>query len=169
MLKKIAIVVLVVAILLLVVGYLLPREYSISRSNFIAASADKIYASVVDLRSWPGWTPWNEEMDPTIEYTYSGSGVGSVSSWTSDIIGVGYLEVTSAEEGRGIVYELHFEGYPPADGVVQITQMKGGCEVMWKMSGEGVPPIEPYYILMMDWMIGNNFEQCLAGLKERSL
>ncbi|RTZ88643.1 MAG: polyketide cyclase, partial [Planctomycetota bacterium] len=49
MLKKIAIVVLVLAILFLVVGYLLPREYSISRSNFIAASADKIYASVVDL------------------------------------------------------------------------------------------------------------------------
>ena len=169
MLKKIAIVVLVVAILLLVVGYLLPRTYLICRSSFIEASADKIYASVIDLKSWPEWTPWNEEMDPTIQYTYSGSGVGSVSRWTSDNIGVGYLEVTSTEEGRGIVYELHFEGSAPADGVVQITQMKGGCEVMWKMSGEGVPPIEPYFILMMDWMIGKDFEQCLAGLKERSL
>ena len=169
MLKKIAIVVLVVAILLLVVGYLLPREYSISRSNFIAASADKIYASVVDLKSWPEWTPWNEKMDPTIKYEYSGSGVGSVSSWTSDNIGVGFLEVTSAEEGRGIVYELNFEGYPPANGVVQITQMKGGCEVLWKMSGEAVPPIGTYIILMMDSMMGNDFEQCLEGLKERSL
>ena len=169
MFKKVIIAVVVLILVLLVVGYLLPRSYSVSRSSFINAEASKVHASVVDLRSWPEWTPWNQEMDPTLKYEYSGpdSQVGSISSWTGEKSGPGSLEITSAEEGRGIVYILTFEGNPPADGVVQITPMKGGCEVFWKMSGETEPPLGPYFQLLFDALLGADFEACLAGLKER--
>ena len=169
MLKRVIIGVIALIAILLIVGYLLPRNFSVSRSNFINAEANEIFASVADLRSWPEWTPWNHEMDPTLEYQYSGpdSQVGFISSWTSEKSGSGTLEITSAEEGRGIVYLLSFEGETPADGVVQITAMKGGCEVLWKMSGAAAPPLGPYFLLMIDSLIEADFEACLAGLKER--
>jgi hypothetical protein len=94
-------------------------------------------------------------------------GVGSSYSWSGDQLGEGVLEITSSEMGRGIVYLLHFEGAPTADGVVQITPMKGGCEVLWKMSGDTSRPLGPYLVPWMDSFIGSDFEEGLKGLQEK--
>ena len=61
------------------------------------------------------WTPWNSQLDPTLVYTYEGEpGVGFRSRWTGEKAGKGTLEITSAEPGRGIVYVMKFEGFPPS-------------------------------------------------------
>ena len=75
------------------------------------------------------------------------------------------MEITSAEAGRGIVYEFSIKDFPPADGVIQITAMKGGCEVFWKLSGELNPPLGGWFRPLIDSMLGSDFEEGLKGLK----
>jgi hypothetical protein len=169
MVKKILLTLGLLLGLFLALGYLLPVSYTVTRTLFIEAEADRIHTQLADLRSWPEWTPWNQQLDPTVRVQFSGpeDGVGSSYSWSGDQLGEGVLEITSSEMGRGIVYLLHFEGAPTADGVVQITSMKGGCEVLWKMSGDTARPLGPYLIPMMDSFIGADFEECLRGLQEK--
>lgn len=169
MVKKILLALALLLGLFLLLGSLLPASYSVTRSLFIEAEADQIHSHLVDLRSWPEWTPWNQHLDPTVRFQYSGpeDGVGSSYSWSGDQLGEGVLEITSSEVGRGIVYLLHFEGAPTADGVVQITPMKGGCEVLWKMSGDTSRPLGPYLVPWMDSFIGSDFEEGLKGLQEK--
>lgn len=167
-LKKVLLVILGVVTVLLVAGFILPADYAVSRTAFITASADEIHEVVADLRSWSRWTVWNDQLDPTLEVEYSigASPVGSSFTWTGDALGVGSLEIISAEEGRGIVYLLAFEGGSPAEGVIQITQMKGGSEVLWKFSGIADPPLGPYMIGWIESMIDSDFETGLKNLQE---
>jgi len=169
MLKKILIVLAILIGIIVIGGYLLPLNYSVSRTKFINAEADTVHASVANLKSWPQWTPWNHQLDPTLQFQYSGpdSQVGSISTWTGEKAGSGLIEIISAESGRGIVYKFSFDDYPPAEGVIQITPMKGGCEVFWKVSGELVPPLGGWFRPLIDSMIGSDFEKGLDGLKIR--
>lgn len=167
--KKVVLGLMLIPILLLVLGSLLPREYSVQRTVFIPADAEMIHESVVDLRVWPEWTPWNSQLDPTLVYTYEGGepGVGFRSRWTGESAGKGTLEITSAEKGRGIVYVMEFEGFPPLDGVIDIRAMKGGSTIMWKMSGELEPPLGGWLSMTMDSALGADMEKALAGLEKR--
>lgn len=167
-LKKVVLVLMLIPILLLVLGYALPNDYSVQRTVFIAADAEAIHESVVDLRAWPEWTPWNSQLDPTLVYTYEGEpGVGFRSRWTGESAGKGTLEITSAEPGRGIVYVMKFEGFPPLDGVIDIQANKGGTTVMWKMSGTLNPPLGGWLSMTMDGALGADMEKALDGLTKR--
>lgn len=165
--KKILIVVAVLFGIVLIGGYFLPLDYSISRIAFIHAEADEIHARVSDLKSWTQWTPWNERQDRTLNFEYSDTvgQVGSTSKWTSDRSGSGSIEIISVESGRGIVYELTIDDFPPAEGIIQITPMKGGCEVLWKLRGKLFPPLGGWLRPFIESMVGSEFEDGLKGLK----
>ena len=167
--KKIVLVLMLIPVLLLLLGYLLPNDYSVQRTVFISADAEAIHESVVDLRVWPQWTPWNSQLDPTLVYTYEGGepGVGFRSRWTGERAGKGTLEITSAEPGRGIVYEMQFEGFPPLDGIIEIQATQGGTTVMWKLSGTIDPPLGGRLSMTMDSALGADMEKALSGLEKR--
>lgn len=167
--KKFILVLMSIPVLLLLLGTILPKDYSVQRTVFIPADADLIHESVVDLRVWPEWTPWNSQLDPTLIYTYEGGepGVGFRSRWSGESAGKGSLEITSAEKGRGIVYVMKFEGFPPLDGIIDIQATKGGSTIMWKMSGELEPPLGGWISMTMDSALGADMEKALAGLEKR--
>ena len=171
MLKKVIIALVALMLLLLLMGSLLPMDYVVERSIFIDGDPLEIHESIVNLRSWPEWTPWNSQLDPTMVFSYSEGkpGVGFKSRWTGESAGNGNLEITSAEPGRGIVYVLNFEGFPTVDGVIEIQQMKGGCNVRWKASGQLKPPLGGLMVMMMDSAMGADFASALDGLKERNM
>ncbi|RMF69580.1 MAG: polyketide cyclase, partial [Calditrichaeota bacterium] len=67
--KRIAIVLVSLALILIVVGLFLPASYHAERSIVINAPASVVFDYVNDLTKWEEWGPWQEE-DPTIEITY---------------------------------------------------------------------------------------------------
>ena len=166
--KKIILALMLTPIFLLLIGFALPGDYSVQRTVFIAADAEAIHESVVDLRVWPEWTPWNSQLDPTLVYTYEGEpGVGFRSRWTGEKAGKGTLEITSAEPGRGIVYVMKFEGFPPMDGVIDLQANKGGTTVTWKMSGTMDPPLGGWLSMTMDSALGADIEKAFSGLTKK--
>ena len=65
-----------VTVVIVTVAFVVPKvflssAYASERSAEIAAPAAEIHAVISDL-TWKEWTVWNEEIDPTVEYTYLG-------------------------------------------------------------------------------------------------
>lgn len=167
--KKILIAVVALIVLVLLGGFLVPREFDVERSIVIDSSTEQIFDPVNTLKRWPEWTTWNPTNYPNLKYSYDGpeSGVGAKSSWTDPEAGNGRMEITSADASTGIEYTLDFEGFDTSYGRIRFDDAgDGSVKVSMGMSGTmGNDPISRYFGLLMDDMMGSDFEQCLTGLK----
>jgi len=167
-LKRVAFAVVAVIALLLVIGLLLPSGFKVQRSVQIAAPASKIYPLVADPRQWKQWTVWNRR-DPAMQMTYSGaaSGVGAKWSWQSKTEGNGQMEFIAAIPNERIDYTLAFPEFGMnSRGQLLLVPEGGGTRVTWTNEGDmGGSPINRYFGLLMDRMVGPDFEGGLTNLK----
>ena len=110
----------VLFLLIVVVGIslLLPSQVRVERSTEIAAPVQQVFDRVNDLKSWNDWSPWHKK-DPDAVYEYSGpeTGVGSKSSWISEMddVGHGSQTITLSDAFSRIETELEFEGQGSAN------------------------------------------------------
>lgn len=159
--------------LVLLVGLFLPRTYRVVRTVEVRAAPQVVYADLATLRQWPEWTVWNKEMDPTAEFEFSGpeSGVGAAYRWKGAKLGQGELKLTEADPNRGVRYALSFEGgaMQSVGGIEWVATGTNGLKVTWSDEGDlGRSLVNRYLGLMLDSMIGTQFEQGLARLKARA-
>jgi hypothetical protein len=177
-LKNILIVLVLLLLALVVVGFVAPNTIRVERSVVIAAEPAAVHASLADLRTWPEWSAWTKERDPSATWEFSGAdrGVGAVWSWkgADDGLGVGRLEIIRSDPQTGIAYDLVFdENGMQAPGEVVLVSMDGQTQVTWVYEGElGPKPMGGLLKLFMGGMIGDmigaDFEAGLQGLKQRS-
>jgi hypothetical protein len=170
MLKKIAIIVVVLIAILLVWAATRPDSFSVQRTATINAPPEKIYPLINDFHAWPAWSPW-EKLDPAMKRTYSGaaSGPGSVYAWDGNKdVGSGRMEITNAAAPSKVDIKLDFLRPFEAHNITEFTlQPTGGAtNVTWRMHGP-----QPYVMKLMgifsnmDTMVGKDFEAGLANLK----
>ncbi|MGB5810595.1 MAG: SRPBCC family protein [Polyangiales bacterium] len=157
-----------VAITLLAVGIglFLPKEYRVERSIEIDAPAEAVFAQVNDLRNWAAWSPWLAA-DPTIKNTFSGpaSGVGAKVVWTSENSGDGSQTITLSEPPSRIETRLDFGemGQPGAD--FTFVPEGEGTLVTWGLAGTAGSALGGYFALIMDRLLGPQYEDGLQRLK----
>ncbi len=172
MLKKFLLVVLLLIVVFVVVGALLPTEYSIERSIDVQAPPAAVHAHVGDLEQWPGWTPWLEQ-DPSIRVTLGEqtTGVGASQTWTGDS-GDGELTFTACDPATGVAYDMAFimgDVRAPSIGALSYRPAAGGTTVVWSMRGDVgdfMPPVVGGYMnLAMKASIAEMFDRGLAKLK----
>lgn len=166
--KWLLIVIASLAVLLTLAGFLLPSKFRVERSTEIRAPAEKVYALIQDPREWARWTVWNQR-DPNMKMSYAGApaGQGAKWSWQSPSEGNGAMEFTRAEPGRLVEYRLSFPDFGmTSTGVLTLTAGVTGTRVSWSNEGDmGANPYLHYFALLMDRMVGPDFEQGLARLK----
>jgi uncharacterized protein YndB with AHSA1/START domain len=170
MLKKIAIGILAVVVIILGLALAQPNSFSVSRSIVINAPAEKIYPLVSDFHQWAGWSPW-EHLDPNMKRTFTGaaSGAGAVYSWEgNDAVGAGRMEITGAQPPSKIDIKLDFLK-PIASQNSTVFELKpegNATRVVWTMSGPSSFMTKLMGVfLSMDKMIGPDFEKGLAAMK----
>ena len=167
-LKRVILAVVAIIGVLLVVGFLLPSGFKVQRSMQIAASPAKIYPLIADPRQWKNWSVWNQR-DPAMQITYSGpdAGTGAKWSWQSKTEGSGTMEFTSATPNDGLKYVLTFPDFGMASrGEMRLVPEGAGTRVTWTNEGDmGASPVNRYFGLMMDSMVGPDFEGGLKNLK----
>ncbi|MEP7154785.1 MAG: SRPBCC family protein [Betaproteobacteria bacterium] len=158
--------------LLVLLGMLslaLPSAYKVERSIVINAPIEVVYPLVYDPKAWARWGVWNRR-DPGMKVTYSGSpaGVGAKWSWESKSEGNGTMECTGAEFNRSVSYKLTFSDFDGAfNGRLEFTPADKGVQVKWIAEGDvGSNPLMRYFALVMDRMMGPDFEGSLKNLKE---
>ncbi len=166
-LKIVVLVVIAFSVLVFGVGSFLPKDFRVERSIHVDAPAGVVFDQVNTLRNWSAWSPWTAR-DPTIENSYSGpeSGVGASVSWTSEGSGDGTQTITKSERPSRIETQLDFGemGQPTADWSFEPSAE--GTKVTWGLSGRANGALGGYFAAMMDRMLGADYEDGLARLKQ---
>lgn len=167
-LKRILLAVAAVVLLFFGIGLVLPSQFKVQRSIDIAAPAERVYALISAPAQWPRWTVWNQR-DPAMKVDYSGppAGQGASWSWQSTTEGNGKMEFTEAVPNQRIGYRLTFPDYGmQSAGQVRLEPAGAGVRVTWTNEGDmGGNPVNRWFGLMMDRMVGPDFEGGLANLK----
>jgi uncharacterized protein YndB with AHSA1/START domain len=166
-LKFVVALVLLLVVAVVVVGLFLPKKYDVERSITIDAPPEVVFAYLNDLEKWEAWEPFSKS-DASIVTTIGepSAGVGATQSWTSDG-GNGSLTFTMADPDQGIAYDLNFDGYDPAFSRMTYAVIDGKTVLTWSMEGEiTTPVIGGYFVLLMDSMVGQMYDNGLANIKE---
>ena len=148
-----------------------PDDFKVSRTATIEAAPERILPWIADLRQMNEWNPFAKQ-DPAMKIAYSGprSGVGAAQDWeSSGSGGKGRLEITGVAEPTSVAMRLDMEKPFEAHNAVAFDLRPNGeaTEVTWTMTG-GMPFISKVIgvFVSMDRMIGAEFEQGLADLKQ---
>lgn len=157
-------------VLVVVVGWLLPREVTVERAIGIDKPADAIFPWIASLKMWPDWTVWNKQEDPSLVYTYSGAdaGRGASMTWTAKKMGSGSLTITDAAPGRYIRYTLRLQNRTMVvRGNIEIEPAGGGATlVQWFDTVDfGRNPFTRWLAFLVKPMLGRAYHRNLAGLK----
>jgi uncharacterized protein YndB with AHSA1/START domain len=170
MLKKIAIVLVVIIGLILALAATKPDTFAMQRSITIKAPPEKIMPLISDFHNWPSWSPW-EKLDPNMQRTFSGaaSGKGAVYAWKGDSkVGQGRMEIIDLASPNTVTIELAFMDPVATTNVTQfvLTPQGDGTNVTWNMNGP-MPFISKLMTVFvsMDALVGGDFEKGLSQLK----
>jgi len=148
-----------------------PGEFRVSRHAVIKAPIGNIFAQVNDLHKWDAWSPW-AKLDPNAKVAFEGteSGVGALMRWEGNReVGTGSMEIIESRTDEYIKTRLIF--LKPMAGLSHgefvFEPVSGGTRVTWSMVGKNNIAGKAVGLVMnCDKMIGGNFEQGLANLKE---
>ena len=155
-------------LLIVAVGFLLPSAFSVQRSVEINATPKKVYDLVVEPKRWKDWSVWTRR-DPDMRIIYSGPpfGMGAKWAWVSKSEGTGSMEFTRVEPDRSVEYLLIFPDFNmKSTGALRLEPNGNATRVTWTNTGDvGGNPLKHYLAIMMDRMVGPDFEAGLANLK----
>ncbi|MBA4137251.1 MAG: polyketide cyclase [Opitutus sp.] len=156
---------------LVLAAYLLPRHYRVERSIVIQAPAAAIFPRLADMREWRTWGVWFER-DPEIKNSYSPEQmvIGAWSAWESKKEGNGRATLTAIEPWQRLVYRLEFPDLGTVStGAFALTAESTGTRVVWSDEGDlGFNPLNRWFGLFLDKLVGPDFEAGLAKLKRTS-
>jgi len=173
-LRNLALALLSLVAAFLLIALFLPSHYHVWRGVVIQAAPEAVFPYLNNLKKWEQWSAWTKAKDPTLVYSYSGpeEGTNAVSQWEGKKLGQGSLTITESVSGKSVQrpsvkYDLSFDrGKKLCTSSITLEAEAGGTRVIWAMDGEtGRNPIHRYFALMMDRMVGPDFEEGLRNLK----
>jgi hypothetical protein len=171
MLVKILIGVAVVVVALAAYVATRPDEFSVSRTATFAAPAPAVFAQVNELRKWKAWSPWAKK-DPNAKESYDGpaAGTGASMSWAGNReVGEGRMSIVDSRPNEAIRFKLEFfKPFAATNTAVFEFRPEGqGTRVTWTMNGRNNFIGKAMCLVFdMDKMVGGDFEQGLAGIRQ---
>lgn len=157
----------------MVVVWLQPDDYRLTRSTTIMAPAGEIFRHVNDLRQWEDWSPW-AKLDPNAKVSFEGppAGPGAMFHWSgNDKVGAGTMTVTESKPGERVRtrtdFMKPFEGTSDAEFI--FSGQGNQTSVIWTMSGTQTFIGKAMCLVMsMERTVGPDFERGLMQLKQVS-
>lgn len=167
-LKTILLTLLSIIALFFVVSVFLPSENTVQRSITFKGNADSVYNNINTLKKWSRWSSWQLK-EPSMQIQYYGpeEGIGATQYWKGKD-GNGKLMIIETAAPRIVAYQLQFEDFTPLNGYFEIDQNDDSTlTVTWTMKADaGKNPLLKYFGLMMDYMMGDDFEEGLENLSK---
>ena len=167
--KNVLLILVAFILLAVVISFFLSGKVHVERSLAVKADHQVIFDQVNTIKNWDNWQPWNK-MDPNWKVEYFGppSGIGAGYKWQSANKNVGSGQITiMTSTPDSIVVEMNFGEMGISYGKYIFT--KEGDSYLVKQtidSDMGSNPMAKYMGLMMDKMIGKEFEKGLHSIKE---
>lgn len=156
-------------VVLVLAGFLFPREVTLERSVYIAKPPQAVFPYVNDFRNFNSWSPWYQ-LDPATEYEYSepSAGLGATMSWTSENanVGSGRQTITASEPYSLVRTDLDFGGQGTAVAEFRLQPQGSGTNITWWFTSDmGTGPIARWMGLLVKNMVGKSYQQGLDKLK----
>ncbi len=151
-----------------VATWFIPSKVHVERSITINAPAEAIFPHVNDLKAWEQWSPWYE-VEPTAQYTYGEQtvGVGATSTWKGEKVGEGTQVIMSSTPNSEISTALDFGDQGEAMAFWKFEEAGNSTNVIWGFDTDvGLSPIGKVFALLMDSMVGGDYEKGLQNLKQ---
>lgn len=169
-LKRILIVLAVLAVLIIGGGFLLPSSAHVERSSVINVPQMQVFAMINSFERFNEWSPW-AELDPNTKYSFTGpvSGVGASFAWDSAdaAVGSGSQQIIESTPPTLVRVQLKFVGQGDAVAFYRLEPMESGTKVTWGFDTEfGNDVIGRWFgYLLFDRMLGADYEKGLQKLK----
>ena len=160
----------IIVLLALVVfggGLLLKDEVHVERSVRIDRPPAQVYSLLLNMQRFNEWSPWRD-YDPSAKTEFSGppSGVGAKMGWKGDK-GDGTMEIVGEVENAEVSVALDFGADGKATSKYLLSPAGEGTEVRWTFDSDFEGDlIGRWFGLMMDSMIGPQYERGLSDLKK---
>jgi len=167
MLKRLIVGLAIVCLAVVVVGFILPARFSVSRTARIEAPVEVVFDHVNTLARWQEWDPWRED-DPAMQVTANDvpGGVGAAYRWSSETFGEGELTIVDGVPNQRIVTQLDFGSKGTARGSWTFRPIGREVVVTWTLQCDaGWNLVWRYLGLFIDASLGPRFERGLANLK----
>jgi effector-binding domain-containing protein len=170
-LRNAAIILLGIILLLVLIGFLLPRKIHVERAISVKAPAEQIFDQVNILKNWNNWSPWNK-LDTSMKISYEGkSGKGASYSWQSlnKKVGNGSMTITECKPNEFLAIDMDFGKKGKASSYFRFEAKADSVKLSWGFDDDlGLNPFMRYFGGMMRSMIGKSYEEGLSSLKEIS-
>lgn len=171
-LKKIALVLLGLIVLVLLAGLFMKKDFAVERSIEIDPSIGKVYDYVKYLKNQDEFSVWMK-MDPNAKKFYTGTDgtVGFISAWKSGVedVGSGEQEIVAMIPNESIDYEMRFKEPMESTGKASFTFTSKGedcTQVKWDFSGEMSYPFNVMLpFINLDTQLGSQLQEGLKNLK----
>ncbi|WP_127020930.1 SRPBCC family protein [Flagellimonas beolgyonensis] len=162
-----------IVLLIAILAALAPKTYNVSRSIEISRTKAEVFDYLKYLKKQDEWSPWAKR-DPNMEQKFTGTDgeVGAISYWNGNKeVGEGEQELTKIVDGERIESELRFlKPWKSISDAYLVTESidANTTKVTWGFTGHNKFPMSIMMLFMnMDKMIGKDFEEGLASLKEK--
>jgi len=141
-------------------------SFEIKRSLEIDATLESVFAAIVDLKSWPKWSPWLlHEADAHISYSDNYQSEGGYYSWDGKVVGAGKLTHLEIRPDSSIRQQIEF--LRPFNALNQVNwkfENRGDSTLLsWEMSGR-MPFLLRFMNKRMESGLERDFELGLALL-----
>jgi len=168
LLRRVFAILLAAAVLVVVLGFLLPDTTTVERSVTIERAPEEIFDVLVDLRQFPHWAPWLENISSD-DYRIEGPerGIGSTLVW-NDQAGGGRLWITDVVPSSAIDLQMEL-GEAQTRSYFRIETDQGGAQrVTWGLQIEAgtFDLVGRYMSVILPGLVGPEYERGLARLVE---
>jgi effector-binding domain-containing protein len=164
---KITVIVLLSTIaLVLIIAFFLPKEVTVSQSEFINAKPSVVFHQVNSMQNYANWSPFEE--DSTMVSVYEGPemGVGSIRIWDGEKVGKGSLEIIESVPYSKIVNLVKFDPSGIAEETWTFDPVDEGVNVNWSLRVYDLSfPMGRLFGYFIDDMMGPMQKKGLANLK----
>ncbi|HEY9030655.1 MAG TPA: SRPBCC family protein [Kangiella sp.] len=172
-LKWLLIIIAVLAVILVVVGFLLPQTRHVERSITVAATKDTVFNQVNNLKNFNNWSPWSD-IDPNASYSFTGpqSGVGATMAWDSQMkeVGSGTYKIVESNYPNLVKFEMKFgQEQTPAESSFILEEISyAETRVTWTLDADFGNDLIGRYMgfFLMEKAIGPQYEKGLDNLKD---
>ncbi len=166
--QKILYGVIAAVIVLIVIGYTLPRTHQVEVSIEVDAHPATVFALVNDFRRFTLWAPWSDT-DPNARFIYSGNrrGVGATVEWDGAILGTGIQTITESRPHQyvGIVMSPGEPG--EAKSWFRLERGAGMTIAHWGFEADyGMNFVGRYFAAMLGSVVARDYQNGLVNLKE---
>src|SRR5258705_12554259 len=170
MLIKLAMALVVIALVLGGVIAMQPSEFRVERTATVAAPAPAVFTQVNDFHNWEAWSPW-AKLDPSVKNSFEGApaGTGASFAWAGNSkVGEGRMTIVESRPSELVRIKLEFLKPFAATNTAEFTFTPEGdrTTVTWSMYGRNNFAARAIGVVVnMDTFLGGEFEKGLGSMK----